>query len=265
MTVTTARSEIKRISVALDVSSGGQSMLPMVADLAAALQAELEGVFVEDINLANFSSLPFMREIRTGTLTEDSISADSLRRSLRATARLAEQMLEHAARSAGIRSSFRIWQGEYSIEALSQQLQSDILGLLRLGKSHFAPAQPVLSVRSTSLLTVNNLSVLYRAAPVSEKVLEVARRLSGKLNLPLRLLLQDSEQDEASTTRANELLHDQTRKSSVIEIENIADLSFALKSAGNTILISDPAHPLLREIEQKHLTSMIACPILIVR
>ena len=55
---------IRRILVGLDASPRSLSALEVACDLAARFRAELEGLFVEDIDLLRACELPFTREIR---------------------------------------------------------------------------------------------------------------------------------------------------------------------------------------------------------
>ncbi|MBK7177644.1 MAG: universal stress protein [Chloroflexi bacterium] len=56
--------KIQRILVALDASPHSLAALEAAIDLAERLDAELQGLFVEDINLLRLAQLPFARELR---------------------------------------------------------------------------------------------------------------------------------------------------------------------------------------------------------
>ena len=56
----------RRILVAIDTSPHGSAALEAAARLATELRAELEGLFIEDINLLRLAGLPFAREIQLG-------------------------------------------------------------------------------------------------------------------------------------------------------------------------------------------------------
>ena len=58
---------IKRILVALDASAANRTALQTAALLASELQAELQALFVEDINLLRLAELPFAREVVFGS------------------------------------------------------------------------------------------------------------------------------------------------------------------------------------------------------
>jgi len=54
-----------RILVALDATEDSLTSLDLATRLAAKLRAELEGLFVEDINLLRMADLPCTRVVRT--------------------------------------------------------------------------------------------------------------------------------------------------------------------------------------------------------
>ena len=56
---TTADHTPRRILVALDASAHSHAALAAAVALAARLHAEIEGLFVEDINLLRLAELPF--------------------------------------------------------------------------------------------------------------------------------------------------------------------------------------------------------------
>lgn len=65
----------------------------LVARLAQELEAELLGLFIEDLELLRFASLPFAREIGIASAQARSMDVASLERQLRAQARALEQAL----------------------------------------------------------------------------------------------------------------------------------------------------------------------------
>ena len=56
-------SSSRRILVVLDASPFGLEALEAAAGLAARLRAELQGLFVEDVDLLRLAGLPFAREL----------------------------------------------------------------------------------------------------------------------------------------------------------------------------------------------------------
>ncbi|MDH3900470.1 MAG: universal stress protein, partial [Gammaproteobacteria bacterium] len=120
MAPATEQASIRHIVVTLDASEPGRSALETAVRLAAILGAELEGIFVEDINLIRLAGLPFLREVRPWSLGEETISTQRMQRELRTLARHAERMLEQAAREMGVPWSFQVWRGRAGAETLAQ-------------------------------------------------------------------------------------------------------------------------------------------------
>ena len=54
---------LRRIVVGLDAGPRDRAALEAAAQLAARMQAELVGLFVEDIDLLHLAGLPFAREV----------------------------------------------------------------------------------------------------------------------------------------------------------------------------------------------------------
>ena len=58
---------IRRILIALDASTHSLAALHAAAEMAANMQAELIGLFVEDENLLHLAGLPFAQEVRSSS------------------------------------------------------------------------------------------------------------------------------------------------------------------------------------------------------
>jgi nucleotide-binding universal stress UspA family protein len=75
---------VRRIVVAVDSSPHAQAALDAAAALAARMHAELEGLFVEDIDLLNLAALPFGREFNMATGQARPFDAGALREQMEA-------------------------------------------------------------------------------------------------------------------------------------------------------------------------------------
>jgi hypothetical protein len=82
---------IRRVIACFAPGYGGRPEL--VARLAQELEAELLGLFIEDVELLRFASLPFAREIGIASAQARSMDVASLERQLRGQARALEQAL----------------------------------------------------------------------------------------------------------------------------------------------------------------------------
>lgn len=125
---------VGRILVALDATVGAEAAVRAAAELAAALQAELEALFVEDTNLLRLAGLPFAREVGFQSATGRPLNLEAVVRSLKAQAARMERMLTLAARQLQVHCSFRVTQGRVLPEALSRTRDADLLVLGRAGR-----------------------------------------------------------------------------------------------------------------------------------
>jgi nucleotide-binding universal stress UspA family protein len=126
---------IRRILVALDATVAGPSGLEVLARMAARLQAELVGMFVEDRNLLRAAALPFAREIGFPSAHSRALDEAAMTRTLRALARRAERALADAAARAAVRWSFRVARGAVPAELLEAAAAADLLVLERAGRA----------------------------------------------------------------------------------------------------------------------------------
>ena len=63
MSTSVAEHKVERIVVAFDASQQSQALLRAAVQMAAQLEAELQGIFVEDANLLRLCSLPFSQDV----------------------------------------------------------------------------------------------------------------------------------------------------------------------------------------------------------
>ena len=131
---------LRRILVALDASTHSLAAVEAAADIAAAMQAAMDGLFVEDINLIRLASLPFAREIRH-TTTVAALDLEQMERALKAQAAEARKALEAAAKRARVQWSFRVARGRVAHEVLAAAATADLLTLGKLGRSRHPQAR----------------------------------------------------------------------------------------------------------------------------
>lgn len=121
----------RRVLVALDALSRSQAALRTAGALAAELDAELAGLFVEDINLARLFALPFAREfcVLSGELRP--LSQADIERGWRRDAAALQQRLAEAAGELQVRWSFQVARGRMAAEV---RVQAQAVDLVVLGE-----------------------------------------------------------------------------------------------------------------------------------
>lgn len=126
---------IRRILVALDTSSRGAAAAQAATELAATMQAELLGLFVEDMNLLNLASLPFARELGLTSACSRPLDFDEIERAMRSQAAQVERLLARTAERRQLRWSFQVTRGQVVAEVLSAGQGMDLVVLGKTGRS----------------------------------------------------------------------------------------------------------------------------------
>jgi hypothetical protein len=118
---------IRRIVVRVESAPQDRAALQAAADIAARMQAELVGLFIEDIDLLHFAALPFAREVGFPSATRRSLDVSAMERSLRSLAGEARRALAEIAGRMPLRWSFRVARGSASVELLAAAAEADLL------------------------------------------------------------------------------------------------------------------------------------------
>jgi hypothetical protein len=119
--------KIRRIVVRVDAAPRRRAVLVAAAALADKLEAELVGLFVEDVDLLHFAGLPFAREVGFTSATRRPLDVAAMERSLRALAKDAHETLALVARGTPVRWSFRVARGPEALELLAVATDEDLV------------------------------------------------------------------------------------------------------------------------------------------
>ena len=127
------KSPIRRIVVAIDASPQSLSALDTAAQIAAHLQIELAGLFVEDINVLKTAALPFTREVNRLSGDVHPVDQERIVRQLKSQARQAQVALEKVALQRQVKFSFRVVRGRVTQELEAATEEVDLVALGRTG------------------------------------------------------------------------------------------------------------------------------------
>lgn len=184
---------IQRIMVALDASHHSLAALDAAAELAAALKAHLEGVFVEDRRLLRMARHPVVREVRYPFVSTASLDPRRMRRELRAQASEARRALLRTCEARQVEWSFRVVRGDVVASVLRAAQHADLLSVgiasrpldrrVRLGST----ARAAVERASTSVLVsrqgvriASPIMVVYDGSPAAKQALGVTLLLAKK-------------------------------------------------------------------------------------
>jgi nucleotide-binding universal stress UspA family protein len=183
---------IRRILVALDASPHSLAALDMAVDLAAKMEAELAGLFVEDVELLRMAESPSAREIAYTTASEIPLNRSIMERKLRAQSEQIRNAVAAAAQRAQVRWSFQTVRGQVTSALRAAAAEDDIVAVGRLGWSFGRPLRIgstalELATSSVPLLLISQRAVLGNLRPLvyydgsagSKNALFVAAKLAS--------------------------------------------------------------------------------------
>jgi nucleotide-binding universal stress UspA family protein len=183
---------IRRILVALDASPHSLAALQAAVDLAVQLGAEVEGLFVEDINLLKLSDLPMARELVVYATHPRQLDRKRMAEQLQLQARMARKALEELAERSQVHWSFRVVRGVIAAELLAAAEEMD---LILLGRTGWSNRQ---RVGSTTLAV---------ASQTGRHTLIIQR--GAHLGLPVGIVFDGSIQSQKAFFTAVDLLRQQ--------------------------------------------------------
>ncbi len=200
--------DLRRILVALDAGEQGLADLEEAARLAAGLEAELVGLFVEDTELLEAAGLPVARVISRHAPGDMALDAALMQRALRVWAARSRESLAAAASHWQVQWSFRVARGTLAEQVLSEAGEFDLLALgrpggpLREARRHSA-THSVTEQARCSVLLLQKGPLARRPVVVvfegSERALAVGRTLSRVYGC--RLLVLAAGPDAAAAAK----------------------------------------------------------------
>jgi nucleotide-binding universal stress UspA family protein len=273
---------IRRILVALDASTHSLAALGAAAELAAALRAELIGLFVEDENLLHLAALPFAHEIRSPMATKEPISSDTMEHQMQLQASQARRALKEAAERVKAQWSFRIVRGQVTASVLEAALDADMVAMGRVSHPLHSRSRLGSTARATSTGTEGSVLLMQKDTDLSYPVLvtydgsqaawpalaaaaKLARSSGDKLNvLILSKSLEEATplRDEVSAWLED---HDLTAEFHWLPQPTVNNLAVLTQAAENCVLVLGGDNPLLRAEAIQELLDATDCPVMLVR
>lgn len=202
---------LRRILVALDTSPQSQAALEAAVNLAAKMNAELLGLFVEDTALLRLVEVPCAREILYFSTAENVLTRASMESRFRVQAEQARKALADAARRAHVEWSFRTARGDVASEVLAAASDVDLLAMgkggwsldrkIRMGSTALelsTSSIPVLLLPESGLPPKASLVVYYDGSPAAKRGLLAALELEDAGMDGITALLEAANPGEAT-------------------------------------------------------------------
>jgi hypothetical protein len=261
MTDTRHTPGIRRIAVTLDAFELNVVALDQAARLAGRMGAQLEGIFVEDIDLLQLAELPFLHEVRRSSRSVEAMNPMRMEQEFRVLARRAERLLGEQATRHHVSWSFRIWRGSIDADLLDAAMEVDVLALSRLGstltRGHLARAGH------------NAIAVLYGDSEAAARALETAAGMAAEQHARINILLPVTGKTDTAAIRQAVVsrLGEQAGMAQFIPMpdDSLPSLVEALADTGSDALILQRDHELLRTPSLRQCLGSLNCPLLVVR
>lgn len=250
----------RRIVITLDSARVDTAELESLMRLARRLDADLEGVFVEDSDLLRLAEMTFLREFRPTSQRAERFQSGRIQQELRVLARRAERELAEIANRRGVTWSFRTWRGSIERELLSE-VEADVLAMMRLGAVAFQPARRRLP---------GIVSAFFDGSEKAARGLATAAELAADNDdISLQVLLAhdpDSGNGELRQ-RAEAILSDYAGKVVYrhLEDDTVGGLLKVLHDSGSTALVMQRDNAMLRNTSLRQYLSGLHCPLFLVR
>ncbi|MES9823571.1 MAG: hypothetical protein ABW127_03995 [Candidatus Thiodiazotropha endolucinida] len=257
----------RRITVVLLDKPQSKELLSLGATIASLLQAEIEGVFVEDDALFRLTGLPFLRELRIDSRNEARLDPTRLIQEWRAIAKHAREDLEESARRAGLNWSFRVWRGEYDSDL--QQLATDSEMLLMGSQGTLTSRRLSTQPRQVSSASKPlKLGAILDVDMASQKLLETITELGKSPSIALTLFLTpDEEKPQEAALQSYLSQRDQHQHINVVYLNDLEPTALAkqLKSSACDLLMISEQSPLLQGPTIKRILESLPYPTVVVR
>ena len=190
---------IRRLLVALDLSSAARSTLPEALRLATRLHAEAEGLFVEDSRVMSAfagQGLP-SRHVSMVTGLPETLDAGAMDAALRAQSAMLSRHVSATATALRCRCELRTVRGSVAETLVSETDQDDLLVLSRrpghVGATLAATVRrmsaPVLVLPPGESIGQGRIVVIADSAGFLARGLEAAKRFANESDRPVEILL----------------------------------------------------------------------------
>jgi nucleotide-binding universal stress UspA family protein len=273
---------INRILVALDASAVNRSVLQAATTLAVNLDAELNALFIEDINLLRLAELPFAREIVYGSDTGRGINVADMERSMLMQTKRLRELVGTIAQQSRLRIAFDVERGDIASAICHASRQTDLLiigknsQLLRQSLKVGTIAQALLSSTHCNLMVLQHgatierpVVVTFDGSDVSLTAVLLASRLARQDHNVL-IVLFPAVNDHRYQLLYNQLMKEITNTSLQIRPvrlpENtVAQILQAIKQYQGRILLLETGCSFLTADQTREIVMQADIPVVLLR
>lgn len=250
--------KVDYILVALDASPHSAAALVAAAEVAAALNLELRGLYVEDVNLLHLCGLPFGLEIGSFTANPRRLEQAHMERDFRIQASLLRKIIADVAGRQRVSWSFKVVRGGVTQEVLSAGSSAQMVSLGRVGttpgKRTGSTAQAVVRntqrpviVQSAQNALIGPFAVVYLGDPSSDHAVQLAIQLAKPRNARIEVLMLG--QTEVQADALAQTFTDAEVESKLYALPSMEAMTHILRGLGvGSVLLPAPVATWLDDI-----------------
>lgn len=234
---------VRRVLVALDASPGSRAVAEAAAQLAAMLETELCGLFIEDLEVLHLSRSPMARQADLLTASVSNVGSQDVEQQLRVQAERARRILSRAAGRARLSWTFRVVRGSVASEIHQASTENDLISLGLFGWSlrhrrHLGrTARHLLGERQRRVLLIDRLLdlrrpvlLVYEQGDAARRALALALQLTG--GRPRRLVVAVPDSTSARRREIEDRIRQEASETCLLEI----------RTARSTVKLGHLAH-----------------------
>ena len=193
--------DVRRILVALDATPRCMASLEMAAGLAAHMRAQLETLFVEDVNLLRLAGLPFATELDRASGEARSMDEAGIKSDLSSHVERLKRRLDWFSKNKQLQYNLRTVRGDYLTEAM--HAESDILFMFASNKVSMVESVNVgvAGERSSTGWSRSPVYIMYYGDSGSDVALQLAEEIASMLGTELLIVLPPKVSDSLENVR----------------------------------------------------------------
>lgn len=240
----------RQILVAIDTSPHGAAALQAAARMALELSAELQGLFVEDVELLQLAALPFVCEIDFASGVSRPLDAKTVETAMQTKAEGVRQAIAEAVGNTRLQWSFRKTRGKFTQTILTESLQAD---LVVVGWQKATSAFPESSRRGGPIVVIDT------ASPTSDHAIDAARRFAQWYDdSSVVVVTHESAEGLAARRDVSDCYVQRCSPS-------IESLLRAVRAWRPQLILVDRSDPLFSESMVDSLLAQFPCPLVLVQ
>lgn len=258
-----------RILLALDISPRSRLALEMAAALAAELDVELAGLFVEDIDLLHLSGLPFAREVGVFTHGSRPMVVHDMELAMQREASEVQRLLAEAAERMRLRWSFQVARGRIASELFAQAGNFDLVVLGKCARLGLRLVGDSLAEVESRPRAASPVVAVYDDSAAARRALEFSDRIARASGAELQVLVIAAKAEDCTgkLDAAKAYVAQAEISASIghcISAGMISELTSAVRQAGASVLVLESSGRFRSSEGFASLLNEVDCPVILV-